>query len=86
MSSDGSDTEEGGEEEVIKVPPAKTKIFVSNLDGFFQKYLVKALLESGTFEISGSVQDTLKKPQGVQSVVVKVFYKIYHPLIPSTSP
>ena len=48
------------------------KIFVSNLDGFFQKHLVKAMVESGTFEISGSIADVLKRPQGVMSTVAKV--------------
>lgn len=69
MSSEGSDSESG--DEVIK-PPTKTKIFVSNLDGFFQKYLLKALVESGTFEVSGSLQDPENKPQGVISAVKKV--------------
>lgn len=70
MSSDGSDSESTSDD-VITKPPTKTKIFVSNLEGFFQKYLVKTLLENGTYEISGSVQDTSKKPQGVELVVAK---------------
>lgn len=81
MSSDDSDSDAGGGEgeEVVNIqPPSKTKIFVSNLDGFFQKYLVKSLVESGTYEISGSTQDTTKKLAGVQTVFVKVLNSTLH--------
>lgn len=84
MSSEGSDSESG--DESIKAPPSKTKVFVSNLEGFFQKYLVKSMVESGNYEISGSIQDVAKKPQGVLSSVGKVnsnhfYFVIFTPCI-----
>jgi hypothetical protein len=69
MSSDASESEAGGDDFKTQ---SKTKIFVNNLNGFLQKYLVKALLELGNFEISGSVEDVTKIPVGVESAVDKV--------------
>lgn len=66
--SDISDSESGEE---VK-PAAKTKIFINNVNGFLQKYLIKALVEQGTYEITGSTNDPSNKPAGVLASVLKV--------------
>lgn len=75
--SDASDSDVGEE---IR-PPVKTKIFVNNLNGFLQKYLIQALVEQGNYEITGSIQDTTKKPAGVMAAVSKVIYNILYIVI-----
>ncbi len=61
-----------------KAPLTKTKIFINNLDGFAQKYLVKALVENEHFEISGSRRGNKEKEgnkiAGVLSSVNQVVY------------